>query len=271
MHRVRNLLKREPLIQFALAAAGLFILYGAIAPAEEETIRVTPEFAQNLVTERQELLGRGLSSAERAELVARFVDEEILVREALARDLARRDGKVRQRLVSKMFFLLDEEPREPGSQELEAFYESRSGLYRTPPTVSFEHAYFEIAPADPESVLEALRAQAPAESIGDRFWLGATLERIAEPELRAGFGGGFGGQLATLDPGTWQGPLTSGRGTHFVRVIARHEPRQVTREALGARLREDWLEAQRDRARQRELAELRQRFRVVVETEEAEG
>lgn len=265
MSRIWTFLRGEPLAHFALAAAALFTLYGAMARPDEEAIRVTSEMARDLVAEREDVLGRRLAPAEREEVVTNFVDEEVLVREAMARGFARRDGKVRQRLVSKMLFLFDQEPPEPSAAELEAFYQAHEQRYRTPPSISFEQTFFETAPEDPERILEALAAGAPPESLGDRYWLGGTFTRVTEAELASSFGPGLARQLTALEPGAWRGPLTSARGTHFARVIERHEARRVLRQALGSGLRQDWAEDWLRQARQRQVDELRHRYRVVVE------
>ncbi len=268
MGRIWSLVCGEPLAQFALAAGALFALYGAVAPPDEEAVRVTPEMVESLVEEREQILGRRLEAAERLELVDDFVDEEVLVREALARGLARRDGKIRHRLVSKMFFLEVEEPPEPSIEQLDAFYRANRERYLAPSSISFEQAFFETEPADPESVLEALAAGAPPGSLGDRFWLGGSFSEITEAELANGFGAVLARQLPALEPGSWHGPLASGRGFHFVRVTARHPPKEVSRQAIETRLQQDWDDDWRRRAHERRVAELRQRYRVIVEAPE---
>ncbi len=256
---------REPLVAFALAAAALFVLYGAVAPPAEETIRVTPEMIRELASRREEILGRELDAEEREELVSHFVDEEILVREALARGLARRDSKIRHRLAGKMLFLFDQEPPQPSREDLQAFYESRRDQFRTPAAISFEHVFFDSAPEEPSRILETLDSEPPTQPMGDRFWLGETFDRMTEAEVGASFGAAFSGQLRALETSRWYGPLTSAHGTHFVRITARHAPQQVPFAALGASLRQEWLETEREKARSRELAGFRQRYRVVVE------
>ena len=136
MGRVWSFLRREPLAHFAAAALALFTLYGLVAPPEQEPIRVTAQMARDLVAERRELLGRPLTPEERRGVLESFVDEEVLVREAMARDFVRHDSKIRGRLVGKMVFLLDDEPPEPSAEALEAFYRARRKRIRSQPSRS---------------------------------------------------------------------------------------------------------------------------------------
>ena len=104
----------EPLLGFALAGGLVFLLYSLMAEPEQDAIVVTADMVTALDRDFQLLNGRPPSADERSALIQRYIDEEILVRAAYAEGLDRRDGRVRQQLISKMTFLIDEEPPEPG-------------------------------------------------------------------------------------------------------------------------------------------------------------
>ena len=73
----------------------------------------------------------------------------------------------------------------------------------------------------------------------------------------------FDQALRRLPVGEWHGPVKSARGWHLVRVEQHHEPRVLPDEELKRRLAADWKDNWREQQRERQLAQLRQRYDVV--------
>src|SRR5215471_5929754 len=127
MHFVRRLL-REPLLHFAVLGALLFALQTRYAASSGRRIVVDASMLRGL---RQDFLRRTGSmpdAAEEAALVEQYLDNEVLVREALALGLDRGDMIVRRRLVQKMEFLAEtlDAPAEASDAELEGYLRSHS-------------------------------------------------------------------------------------------------------------------------------------------------
>ena len=101
-----SLLRRlatEPLVHFLLIGVALFALNAALPTRSgDKEIVVTAGRIQNLVETFRRTWQRTPSAEERAALIEDFVNEEILVREALAAGLDRDDSVVRRRLRQKM-------------------------------------------------------------------------------------------------------------------------------------------------------------------------
>jgi hypothetical protein len=224
---------------------------------------VTRELAQALTKEREELLLRPLTAEERERVISDFVDEEVLLREAYREGLDRGDPRIRRWLVDKMEFSLDEEPEEPTPADLDALYRENPERFMTPRVVSFDHVFF--ASGHPEPILSRLRAGEDITRWGDEFWLGKSLKRVSELELSTTFGGEFASRLFSLPQDEWNGPFSSLRGWHFVRVTELQEPMLRSREESDWALREDWRRARREESRARKLAELRARYRIEIE------
>ena len=109
---------REPLVHFLLLGAllfGLFALWGgpAVPAPGQYHIVVTPTMVQNLVLGFQRSTGRAPDAKETDALVADFVREEILDREARALNLDQDDPLVRRELRQKMEFILAERAGDP--------------------------------------------------------------------------------------------------------------------------------------------------------------
>lgn len=256
---------REPLIGFLILGGGIFLLNLWLAEPETESIVLSSAAVEDLLRMRAELLARPLAPAEREAEIQQYVENEILIREAVARGLHLQDGRVRKRLTDKMNFLLSEEPPEPSEAELQALYEANPKRYQTPKTTSFEHIFF----AKDQAAAEALMAKIqtgyqPSEQDGDKFWLGMQMPRYAAGQLLTLFGYPFERALRKLPVGEWQGPIQSGRGWHLVRVRARHAPEDLPDEARLRRLNADFDARHRAESRDRRLAELREHYEVVL-------
>jgi hypothetical protein len=259
--RTRALL-REPLLHFAVAGALLFLANALWAPSRSDRIVVSREIEQGLVAEREELLLRPLSGEEREALIATYIDEEVLLREAYQQGLDRGDPRIRRWLIEQMEFQIDEPPPEPTAADLDRLFREEPERYLTPRALSFDHIFFVSVPEDPEAILSRLRAGEDFTRMGDRFWLGGTLRRFSGLELETTFGPDFTSRLLALPKNEWSGPFSSSRGTHFVRITEIHEPEPRTPEERKWLLREDWLRARRAESRARKLAELRARYRI---------
>lgn len=261
--RLLNRLVREPMAAFVLAGGVLFWMYSAAAVDERLAITVSESFITQLVAEREMVLERKLSDAEIELIRQDFIDQEVLVREAMARQLYLNDGRVRHRLADKMFYLLADDIGEPTEAELEAFYDAHRAEYRTPELISFSHRFF----GKDEARARLSLRQENVDDEGIDFYMGESIERYARAELLPIFGREFADSLATLPIGAWQGPMQSGRGWHIVRVDGRILSRDVTREEIGGRLLIDWRDARLAESRRTQLDELRANYRVVAAAE----
>lgn len=266
--------------------AGRLLLAGLVAwaaydrlLAPGERIVVTEELRTGLRADHHRRTGRPPSATEEAALVDAWIEDELLYREALALGLDRRDVVVRRRLVQSMGFLLEEDAAPaPADDALRAYLTAHAERFATAPSVTFEHVFVRAKPG-PDAVgtgegdgaerARALRAELGAGAdparLGDPFAHGARLAGRTPAEIDGVFGPGFAARVATLPVGTWSEPVASSYGLHLVRVVGREPggvPELATiREAVAA----DWRHAQREAARRRGVAQLRERYQVVRE------
>jgi hypothetical protein len=258
-------LRPAALVLFAALALVLFVVQWR--RTREEPIVATPEVISDLEEERRELLGRSLTEAERARLLEDWIDQEVLVREAYRLGLDRGDGVIRHRLLEKMRALLAERPREPSRDELLAFHREHEERYHLPARVSLEHVFLGQSDAAARARLEGLKielgAGADFRRMGERFWLGPTFEGVTATELGRVLGEPFAKAVFTLAPGVWSGPLPSIRGLHLVRVVAHREGEAAPFEVVEGLVREDWHAEREREALQRQLVELRKRYRIL--------
>ncbi len=266
---------RQPVVQFFAIGAVLFALQGERGDAaRDHVIRVSAEHVAALRSDFELRRGRSPTPAESATLVRRFVDEEVLVREALTLGLDRGDLIVRRRLVQKMEFLTRglAQIEEPGDAALEAYLLDHSDRYARPSRVSLTHVFLggqrgKRLEVDASEVLVALAGGEDPARLGDPFIAGQSARLRSERQLRDLFGLAFAREAMGLQAGEWV-PVRSSYGLHLVRVDERVAGAGPDLEEVRERVREDWLRDARAEANRRALASLRSRYLIEGGVEE---
>lgn len=296
MDRLRNLI-RQPLLHFLLAGALIFVAYGwkADTGAEAETersIRVDREALLNFMQYRAQEFNRdayaaqfdALSAEDREALVQSYVREEALYREAVSLGLDEGDYDIRQRMVQKISFLLEDvaagkaEQTEPGDEELQAWYTEHEDDYRVEPRYTLAHIFFDNELHGEEGardmaaeLLASLGGMdvgfEEASRFGDRFRYLQTYVDRARTQLLINFGPDFVARVDELEPGdpAWHGPYASRLGWHLVLLAARSESRVPPLSEIRDRVRDDFRYDTFAEARARAESEIVDRYEVRME------
>ncbi|MGH8461387.1 MAG: peptidyl-prolyl cis-trans isomerase [Stenotrophobium sp.] len=196
-------------------------------------------------------------------------DSELLFREALRRGYVMDDLIVRRELQRRMLAaLLQEHPQpEPDDAALAAFQAAHAGDYRAPPRYSFDQVYLSRGvhgarlQTDADVIKQRLHDHPDdLATLGDPFPRGNHFQALNPVQIEAVFGLALAQAVSGLPEGSWQGPLTSPLGLHFVRVTAVTPTRELTLAEARPRLRVDYQEAQKSRVLRAELARLRKKY-----------
>lgn len=273
---------RDPLLHFLAIGALLFAVYsrlgGGERPAGEVVLGSAEIEALAAGWERQ--WRRPPTTPELERLVEEEVRRELLYREALRLGLDRDDDVVRRRLIEKMEFIGAElagsaAPAEPAEAELERFFEANRDRYREAARVSFSHVFFDpalrgaAAEADARRALADLLGEAEppprAPELGDPFPLQTDYPDKTREQIARHFGAPFADAVLALPEQGWAGPLESTYGVHLVYRGERREGRRLELAEVRDRLAADWAEEGRRLASERLIAELRERYPVVVD------
>ena len=270
---------REPLLHFIVLGALLFAVYAGVsrgAGVSVQDIVVSQSRVSHLATMYSRSWRRAPSPAELSDLVDDYVREEILYREARAMGLDNDDPVIRRRLRQKLEFLAEDvaAQRVPTDDELNSLLQNEPERFRTESRYSFWHVFLDpdrhrdrLSEAQEElrkALTEMSEGAEPAE-IGDRFLLGQSFSDLPAGELTRLFGMNFAEQLAHIPPGSWEGPLQSSYGSHFVRVTGRDQGRLPLLDEARPTLVREWKERERVKANTEAFAKLRSRYRVVIE------
>ena len=208
---------------------------------------------------------------EKADALQRWIDNEILFREALKRGYALDDLIVRNQLQQRIRQTIqhDASQAQPSHAQLQTFLQQNHAQYQSKPSWSFEQIYLsrgahgERLAADAAATAAQLQKSPEVKNLGDPFPAGRVISNAPAVAITRDFGSAFTQQLANLPLNSWQGPIESSLGLHFVRVTAMQPGRPMAFEEIRARLAIDWREAQKQQALEQVLADLRPRYKVV--------
>ncbi|MDT3776806.1 peptidylprolyl isomerase [Nitrospira sp. MA-1] len=277
---MNNLLK-EPLIHFLLAGALVFAVYGlvhdgpAVESKKERMVRITASQVEWLKQTWVRQWGRPPDENELQGLVAGYIKEELLAREARELKLDENDTIVRRRLAQKMNFMVqDTTPlAEPGEEELRQLFESRPEHFQIPERITFTHVFFnhdkrrEKTSADALEALEQLSQAGIGNphDFGDRFLSQYDFDEAEEQAVASVFGQEFTRRVFTVEPGEWHGPLESGYGLHLVHVTKK-EPAALPDFGM---VKKDvvtlWRQQREREGQERYFSALLEKYDVVVD------
>lgn len=258
----------EPLLHFLVLGGLLFGVYGWVHRGDSDeprVLRVTAAEVNWLTETWARQWQRPPSQEELRGLVADYVKEELLAREAKEMGLDENDTVVRRRLAQKMEFLVQDTARlaEPGENELLKLYEADTIRYRTPARISFTQIYFKSEAAARKGLDELDRHA--ADEPGDRTLLERDYAGVDKQVVTSLFGERFAGNLFALEAGRWQGPLSSGYGFHLVQVSDRQAPLLRPFDEVRAQVLEDWHRAQQAKVNEQFYAGLLKKYDMVVD------
>ena len=266
-------LLREPLFHFFLLGVLIFAWFtvqddGVPSQSDPSQIVIDAQDIERLKAQFEGARQRPPTDAEMQSLVNSLVEEEILVREALALGLDQGDGVVRMRLAQKMSFLTTSvaQSLQPDDADLIAFMEQTPEAYQTAPRVSFRHVMLR-PDEDPAAVAVTLNAGGNPNGIGARSLLPETLNQVVQTAVDGTFGRGVFDQIAVLPQGQWAGPVASGYGTHLVFVEAFTPARMLPFEEVREDVLQNW---RRDQAEALTKAQM-QAFRANYDIQLPEG
>lgn len=270
---------REPLTLFVVLGIALFagdrLLNGAPAPIGDETRIVVTATQQEALREafRAEL-GRNPTAEEQRIRIDRWIEEQVLYREALALNLDHKDVIVHRQLTQKMRFLLDDAAvvATPNDAQLQAWLDQHMQQYGKPAAISFQQVFLsrgqrgEHLQSDAIGISKELAAQPEKyASLGDPFPLGQEVKNFNAVEIRREFGAGFTEALQTLPQSQWSAPIASGFGLHLVRVTGRSHFQAVKLSDVRQQVLNDYLADQRAQSIRQAIDKLKKKYHVEFE------
>ena len=270
---------REPLLQFLLLGAALFLLYRALhgnEPTSPRSIVVPASRVEALAENFARTWMRPPSPAELKGLVDDYVAEEVYYREAMAMGLDRDDIVIRRRLRQKMEFVTDDmATNEPAKDaELQAYLGAQRDKFLEPTRLTFQQVFLsregrgEAVQSDAVRLLAKLRTgkvEADSARLSDATLLPPTMESATPQDIDNAFGKEFEEAVASAPVGQWSGPVTSSFGVHLVRVEQRAAGVLPPLEKIRAAVNREWEAERRKQAKEALLRQLLSKYDVTIE------
>jgi len=232
---------REPITYFLVLGSVLYLSYGWLKPDAKANSRVINvdrdslmrfiQFRTQSFTDNAGEKLDSLSSDALSDIIAQYIQEEALYRQAVAYGMGKEDYVIKRRMVQKMEFLAEgATPAETSltTSEIEAYFEGHREDYKVPAAVTFTHVFYSAdrhgnavdkLAQDTLDILTENRVrfdQAP--NYGERFPYQLNYVERTEEEVASHFGGDMAQAVFRLQPDKerWQGPIRSEFGVHLV-------------------------------------------------------
>jgi len=284
---------RDPLLHFLIGGGLLFAVYAWLHPlawaGEEDarTIRVDRPTILKFMQYQSSAFAPGyfeakfaaMTPAQKQAEIDKYVREEAMVREARTMGLDQVDYVIRQRMVQKIMYLIDDAASatfNPSDTQLRRYFDAHKASYTEPATITFTHVFADNERKHPEgsiAVAEALKKRLDtahagfndAPAYGDRFpYLQNYVERNGQ-FIANQFGAGFAASVMKLKPSAqWQGPIKSDYGYHLVLVSALGAPSQAKYDEVREQVRDDMLQDAIADYREKAIADLVKHYGVEI-------
>ena len=256
---------REPTFHFVLLAAALFAANATLESWRGDVIRVDSVQIAVRVAELEAMRGSPLSPEERQLVEDAYVDERILVREALALGLER-DRRIDDVLVQKMLHVLSGDVIQPTEDELRGFYEANRARYTPEPTLTAEEIVIATASPATGDLLDQLQAGVPTRQLAENPDVRASvLRQVTRGDLTRLFGAATAELILGAGLDGWVGPHETVRGHHWFRVTERTAPEPLPLDSVREKVRLDWVGEQENARLDQRVRELRGRYTIVFE------
>lgn len=236
---------REPLVHFALAGAAIFAVLGWRTGPDDpasRTIHLTREDQARLSANFADVMGRPPTRAELDGVVATWVRDEVLYREALRLGLDDGDAVIRKRLAQKMDTIAASaaDAESPDEATLAKWLADHPERFAQDMTLTFDQLYFSSR-SRAVVAKTLLGGGADWTRVGDPVSLPASFRDASQSTVAAEVGEDFARTLGRLPPAReWQGPVESALGWHLVRLSAREPGTLPPLSAIRDRVESDW-------------------------------
>ena len=269
-------LVREPLLHFLALGALIFAVNALLHPpqaGDPHRIAIGKADIERVRALYTQQWRAPPADADIPKLVENYLRSEILAREGRALGLAADDAVVRNWLVQKMEFLLQDTSAiaQPSETEMAAWLTTHADRYQVPERLVFRQIYFspslrgDKAEGDARAMLASLTpARTTPYPAGDPFMLAADPEPRARIDIARDFGADFAAALFALPAGSWQGPVRSALGLHLVRVDQRLAARLPPLAEIRDRVHDDIMAERFQTASDAAYARIRGRYIVTV-------
>lgn len=261
---------REPIAHFFAIAVIIFALYAITQAGNENLLEIDQREIDARIFIQELSRGEELSVEQRDLVTAFYIEEQILVREALAMELDN-DERIHDILAQKMRHVLSGNIIQPSDAELNAYYEQNRSRFETPATTDFDELVFDSTDSLDASILASIEQGAEAEALLELSeGTVATLPNVNSVDLANIFDQEFADNVLAAELNQWQGPFISNRGQHWLRATQTNPAGIPALDDIADLVRLEWIAAEEEARLQQEVDRLWDQYTIVINNSEAE-
>jgi len=261
---------REPIAHFFAIAVIIFALYAITQAGNENLLEIDQREIDARIFIQELSRGEELSVEQRDLVTAFYIEEQILVREALAMELDN-DERIHDILAQKMRHVLSGNIIQPSDAELNAYYEQNRSRFETPATTDFDELVFDSTDSLDASILASIEQGAEAEALLELSeGTVATLPNVNSVDLANIFDQEFADNVLAAELNQWQGPFISNRGQHWLRATQTNPAGIPALDDIADLVRLEWIAAEEEARLQQEVDRLWDQYTIVINNSKAE-
>jgi len=265
--KTKNLVDKlinEPTVHFFVIAVVVFIVYAISNLSGDDVIELDQREIDARILMQEMVSGQPLTSEQQEFITASYVEEQILVKEAVELGLDN-DARIHDMLAQKMRHVLSGDIIQPTPAELESFYSSNSELYRAPATVSVDELILDTRNEIPIEIQTLISEGVNSDEILEMAsGSSAPLPNANHLDLSNIFAPEFADAVFQSQGNEWIGPFSSNRGQHFLKIIERSEERIPPMAEIADRVRLDWITQEEEIRLQQEVNKLWDRYEIII-------
>tara|TARA_Y100001933_G_C18979655_1_gene556172 strand:+ start:255 stop:1091 length:837 start_codon:yes stop_codon:yes gene_type:complete len=265
--KTKNLVDKlinEPTVHFFVIAVVVFIVYAISNLNGDDVIELDQREIDARILMQEMVSGQPLTSEQQEFITASYVEEQILVKEAVELGLDN-DARIHDMLAQKMRHVLSGDIIQPTPAELESFYSSNSELYRAPATVSVDELILDTRNEIPMEIQTLISEGVNSDEILEMAsGSSAPLPNANHLDLSNIFAPEFADAVFQSQGNEWIGPFSSNRGQHFLKIIERSEERIPPMAEIADRVRLDWITQEEEIRLQQEVNKLWDRYEIII-------
>ncbi|HJN96421.1 MAG TPA: peptidyl-prolyl cis-trans isomerase [Gammaproteobacteria bacterium] len=266
---LRRLL-REPTMHFFAIAIAIFAVYGISQSSNDKLLEIDQREIDARVFMQEMTRGEPLTEEQRQLITSLYVEEQILVREAMAMGLDN-DARIHDMLAQKMRHVLSGNIIQPTAGELNDYYNANTARYQSLATVSVDELVFDSREALTDQLLSLLEAGAEAQQLLElEDGSQAPLPNVNSIDLANIFEPAFADTVFAAETGEWSGPFISNRGQHWLRITSRVEARLPALEEITDLVRLDWIAEEEEGRLQEQVDKLWDEYTIIITEAEQE-
>lgn len=262
-----RVLYKEPLLHFIVLAIGLFVLHDIVSHEDENAnpkqivvdesslltfIQYRTKSFESATAKRQL---ESFTDAELKQVIADYVHEEALYREAKLLGLGKDDYVIKRRLIQKVDYVargFAESFNQVSKDEVKKYFEENKDYYYIAPRVTFTHVFFNAEQRGLEQakklaqkkLAELQKSKATfsdASQHGERFIYGLNYVERPKNYIQSHFGSALTEKVFAAEPDQkqWFGPLVSEYGAHLVMLTQKQKGRMPALEEVYARVEQE--------------------------------